>query len=181
MGHPRLVGIKDSENNAKRHLELLEQLLQEYEGTLFLVSHDRTFLDNVVTQTIAAEGEGAWKEYAGGYSDWANYKAGLDKAPAAASRKPESKAAAKSAEPVREKGAKLSWKESRELEALPQQIADLENEQGGLTQTLEDPAIYQQDPKAAEQAAKRLAEIDELLMSLLERWEVLESKAAAAG
>lgn len=161
-------------------LELLEQLLQEYDGTLFLVSHDRTFIDNVVTQTIAAEGEGIWKEYAGGYSDWANYKASLEKA-AAIPRKQESKPPAKAAEPIRDKGGKLSWKESRELELLPQQIADLEAEQAELTRQLEDPAIYQQDPRAAEQAANRLSEIDDLLMSMLERWEVLESKSAAAG
>lgn len=161
-------------------LELLEQLLQEYDGTLFLVSHDRTFIDNVVTQTIAAEGEGIWKEYAGGYSDWANYKSSLEKA-AAIPRKQESKPPAKAAEPIRDKGGKLSWKESRELELLPQQIADLEAEQAELTRQLEDPAIYQQDPRAAEQAANRLSEIDDLLMSMLERWEVLESKSAAAG
>ncbi len=161
-------------------LELLEQLLQEYDGTLFLVSHDRTFIDNVVTQTIAAEGEGIWKEYAGGYSDWANYKSSLEKT-AAIPRKQESKPPAKAAEPIRDKGGKLSWKESRELELLPQQIADLEAEQAELTRQLEDPAIYQQDPRAAEQAANRLSEIDDLLMSMLERWEVLESKSAAAG
>lgn len=161
-------------------LELLEQLLQEYDGTLFLVSHDRTFIDNVVTQTIAAEGEGIWKEYAGGYSDWANYKSSLEKT-AAIPRKQESKPPAKAAEPIRDKGGKLSWKESRELELLPQQIADLEAEQAELTRQLEDPAIYQQDPRAAEQAANRLSEIDDVLMSMLERWEVLESKSAAAG
>ena len=125
-------------------LELLEELLQTYEGTLFLVSHDRTFLDNVVTQTIAAEGEGGWKEYAGGYSDWAGYKASLAKE-AASKAKAEARPVAKPAEVPRAKADKLSWKEQRELEALPGKIAALEGEQAELTKLLEDPAIYQRD------------------------------------
>ncbi|MBL8403221.1 MAG: ATP-binding cassette domain-containing protein, partial [Dechloromonas sp.] len=149
-------------------LELLEELLQNYDGTLFLVSHDRTFLDNVVTQTIAAEGEGQWHEYAGGYSDWASYKAGVAKE--AARVKSEAKPVAKAPEPVKPKGDKLSWKEQRELEALPGKIATLEGEQADLTTRLEDPSIYQTDPQAAQRAAERLAAIDDELMILLERW-----------
>ena len=157
-------------------LELLEELLQNYDGTLFLVSHDRTFLDNVVTQTIAAEGDGAWKEYAGGYSDWASHKASLAKEVVKA--KSEGKPAAKVAEPARAKADKLSWKEQRELEALPYNIAKLEAEQGELSQRLAaDPAIYQRDPQAAQQAVGRLAKIDDELMALLERWETLEARA----
>ncbi|WP_295002901.1 ATP-binding cassette domain-containing protein [uncultured Dechloromonas sp.] len=155
-------------------LELLEELLQNYDGTLFLVSHDRTFLDNVVTQTIAAEGEGRWHEYAGGYSDWAAYKAGVAKD--AAKARSDAKPAAKAAEPVKPKGDKLSWKEQRELEALPGKIAALEGEQADLTKRLEDPSIYQTDPQAAKLAAERLAAIDDELMLLLERWEALESR-----
>ena len=157
-------------------LELLEELLQNYDGTLFLVSHDRTFLDNVVTQTIAAEGDGVWKEYAGGYSDWAAYKASLAKE-AASKPKGEVKPAAKPAEAAKPKTDKLSWKEQRELEALPGKIADLEAEQAQLTQRLEDPAIYQTDPLAAQKAAERLSAIDDELMVLLERWEALEARA----
>ncbi|MBL8405212.1 MAG: ATP-binding cassette domain-containing protein, partial [Dechloromonas sp.] len=149
-------------------LELLEELLQNYDGTLFLVSHDRTFLDNVVTQTIAAEGEGRWHEYAGGYSDWASYKAGVAKE--AARVKSEAKPVVKAPEPVKPKGDKLSWKEQRELEALPGKIAALEGEQADLTTRLEDPSIYQTDPQAAQRAAERLAAIDDELMILLERW-----------
>ncbi len=160
-------------------LELLEQLLQDYEGTLFLVSHDRTFLDNVVTQTIAAEGEGAWKEYAGGYTDWAAYKASIPKE--AEKPKAEPKPVAKPVEPAKPKGDKLSWKEQRELEALPGKIADLEAEQAALTAKLEDPALYQTEPAAAQQAAERLAAIDDELLVLLERWEALESRAANQG
>jgi ATP-binding cassette subfamily F protein uup len=156
-------------------LELLEQLLQDYDGTLFLVSHDRTFLDNVVTQTIAAEGEGGWKEYAGGYTDWATYQAGVRAQLAADKPKVESKPAAKPAA-AKPKADKLSWKEARELEALPDMIAALETEQATLSTRLEDPAIYQTDPKGAQQAAERLAAIDDELLALLERWETLESK-----
>jgi len=156
-------------------LELLEELLQNYDGTLFLVSHDRTFLDNVVTQTIAAEGDGIWREYAGGYSDWASYTAGL--ARESVRERIEDKPAAKAAEPARAKIDRLSWKEQRELESLPARIAALEEEQAKLTGRLEDPAIYQADPQAAQKAAERLAVIDDELMALLERWESLEARA----
>jgi ATP-binding cassette subfamily F protein uup len=157
-------------------LELLEQLLQDYDGTLFLVSHDRTFLDNVVTQTIAAEGDGGWHEYAGGYSDWAAYQANLAKV-ADERPKGEARPVAKAPGAARQKVDKLSWKEQRELEALPERIAALEAEQGGLTQMLEDPALYQRDAQAAQQASARLAAIDDELMGLLERWEALEARA----
>ncbi len=165
-------------------LELLEELLQNYDGTLFLVSHDRAFLDNVVTQTIAAEGDGRWREYAGGYSDWAAYQAGRE-AEGETARKAaqgESRPPAKPAAAPRAKGdGKLSWKEQRELEALPDRIAALEREQGELTALLEDPAIYQRDARAAQEAALRLAAIDEELLALLERWEALEARADASG
>jgi ABC transport system ATP-binding/permease protein len=156
-------------------LELLEQLLQDFDGTLFLVSHDRAFLDNVVTQTIAAEGDGEWREYAGGYSDWADYQSRRREENA----KPKAalKTTAKAAEPAKPKLDRLSWKEQRELEALPEKIAALEAEQASLTANLEDPALYQRDPQAAQQAADRLVQIDDALMACLERWEVLESRA----
>ncbi|MBS1130137.1 MAG: transporter related protein [Proteobacteria bacterium] len=162
-------------------LELLEELLQTYEGTLFLVSHDRTFIDNVVTQTIAAEGDGVWKEYAGGYTDWATYKASVAKETpkAKAEAKPVAKAPepVKSAEPAKPKGEKLSWKEQRELDELPGKIAGLEAEQAELGKRLEDASLYQSDPAAAQKASERLAAIDDELMVLLERWEGLESRA----
>ncbi|HJW24078.1 MAG TPA: ATP-binding cassette domain-containing protein [Rhodocyclaceae bacterium] len=156
-------------------LELLEALLQDYDGTLFLVSHDRAFLDNVVTQTIAAEGDGVWREYVGGYSDWAQYQA--QKARESAAPKAEAKAAPKVAEAPKPKADKLSWKEQRELEALPDRIATLEAEQQDLTRRLEDPALYQNDPTAAQSHAARLAAIEDELLALLERWETLEGKA----
>jgi ATP-binding cassette subfamily F protein uup len=91
--------------------------------------------------------------------------------------KGEARPSNKVAEPARAKAAKLSWKEQRELEALPDNIARLEAEQGELSQRLADPAIYQRDPLAAQQAAERLAKIDDELMLLLERWETLEGRA----
>ncbi len=156
-------------------LELLEELLANYDGTLFLVSHDRTFLDNVVTQTIAAEGDGYWKEYAGGYSDWAAYKASV--AREAARQKTETRPAARAPEPAKAKGDRLSWKEQCELENLPDRIAALESEQAELGRRLADASIYQSDPQAAQRAAERLAVIDDDLLALLERWEVLEARA----
>ena len=117
----------------------------------------------MVTQTIAAEGDGDWHEYAGGYSDWANYKASVAKE--AAKPKAEAKPAAQAAEPAKLKGDKLSWKEQRELEALPGKIAALEAEQAELGRRLADPAIYQADPPAAQKAAERLALIADELMA----------------
>jgi ATP-binding cassette subfamily F protein uup len=155
-------------------LELLEDLLQNYPGTIFLVSHDRTFLDNVVTQTIAAEGKGLWKEYAGGYEDWLRCRkeaVSLEKSvPAKAN---ETKTAPKTP------ANKLSWKEQRELEALPERITTLESEQTELTQQLADPALHAREPQAAARIAARLGEIETDLLVLLERWETLEARTSA--
>ena len=156
-------------------LELLEQLLQDYPGTLFLVSHDRAFLDNVVTQTIAAEGDGFWREYAGGYQDWADYQA---KRKAEQVSAPVKRAEPERAEPtvrVRADGnRKLSYKETRELAELPGRISALEQEQQEIGMQLEDPALYQADPLKANALSERLAVIDDELLVLLERWEELE-------
>ena len=163
-------------------LELLEQLLQEYDGTLFLVSHDRTFIDNVVTQTIAAEGDGYWKEYAGGYDDWARYQAGraaeeaqAGKAAAKANAS-SAKPAASASKPSSNKASKLSYKDARELEALPGRIAALESEQKELSDRLADPALYANQPQEAQRLAARLAAIDDELLLLMERWEQLEAQ-----
>ncbi len=156
-------------------LELLEQLLQDYAGTVFLVSHDRAFLDSVVTQTIASEGEGVWREYAGGYSDWAQWQAQRRAQEAATAAKPQPAQAAKP-KTERAPAAKLSWKEQRELEALPDRIAALEAEQASLSQKLEDPSTYQGKADEAHRLAARLEEIDTELVALLERWEALEAR-----
>jgi len=156
-------------------LDLLEDLLQDYPGTVFLVSHDRAFLDAIVTQTIAAEGDGTWHEYAGGYSDWAAYQAGQKEAEKSAKPRQKSALAGRHENKSKPKSEGLSWKEQRELEALPNRIAGLEAEQTTLTARLEDPALYEK-PLEAQAVATRLAAIDEELLGLLERWENLESR-----
>ena len=150
-------------------LELLEQALQDYSGTLLLVSHDRAFLDNVVTQTLAAEGAGKWKEYAGGYSDYVRQ------------RPVPEESSGRKAVPARERGvakpqAKLSYKETRELESLPREIEALEAEQQALHARMHEPGYYRQAPEALRADQARGAGIERLLMEKLERWEALEDK-----
>jgi ATP-binding cassette subfamily F protein uup len=147
-------------------LELLEQKLQEYPGTLLLVSHDRRFLDNVVTQTIAAEGGGRWREYVGGYTDWVAQRP--KPAPAAAA----SKAAPA---PVREKAkTKLSYKEQRELAGLPEEIEALEREQAEINGRMSTAEYHRQGAEKIREDRKRLEEIETLLLDKFARWEALE-------
>jgi ATP-binding cassette subfamily F protein uup len=153
-------------------LELLEALLQDYTGTLFLVSHDRAFLDNVVTQTIAYEGEGKWKEYAGGYSDWLRTRSGTVKDAVEETEK--QNVAPRAAAP--RKKVKLSFKEAKELEELPVRLAALENEQAELAKSLADPALYQDRSADLKALGARHGAIDAELTSLLARWEELEAK-----
>ncbi len=154
-------------------LELLEELLEDYAGTVFLVSHDRTFLDNVVTQVIASEGNGVWREYVGGYTDWERTKA---EAAARTMQKPASKLPEKAgAKAAPAKAKKRSYKEQRELEQLPQLIAGLEAEQKAISARLADPALYQQQPEEIQRLNLRYAEIDGLLMQALEKWEHIEA------
>ena len=156
-------------------LELLEELLQTYDGTVFLVSHDRSFLDNVVTSTIAWEGEGLWREYEGGVQDWLTQMQRSRALAAAAmpqnNKKIEPKAAPAKREQLSKK--KLSYKEQRELEQLPAQIAALEAEQHTIRATLEDGTLYTTDGQRAAALLQRDADIDELLMQALERWTEL--------
>jgi ATP-binding cassette subfamily F protein uup len=157
-------------------LELLEELLEDYQGTVFLVSHDRMFLDNVVTQVIVAEGQGVWKEYVGGYSDWERVR---DAAPtASAQKKGDAKAALPAAAPAAAvvKPKKLSYKEQRELEELPLLIAKLEDEQTALNLTLSDPDFYKKTPAEAKRLNDRVAQIETELLRALERWEEIESR-----
>jgi ATP-binding cassette subfamily F protein uup len=153
-------------------LELLEQLLQEYPGTIFLVSHDRAFLDNVVTQTIAHEGDGRWKEYAGGYVDWQRARRAAPAASASAARE-EGEPPAPKAQPRR---AKLGFNEARELEALPAMLEALEREQAELARKLADPATYQDRTADVRAMNERSATIEEEMTRLLTRWEELEAK-----
>ena len=156
-------------------LELLEQLLEEYDGTVFLVSHDRTFLDNVVTQVVVAEGEGIWKEYVGGYADWERVSRTSQSTFAKELTKTVVKTKELAAEPT-PKAKKLSFKEQRELEQLPQQIAALEAEQATISERLADSTIYAKEPAEAQKLSERFAEIDQLLIQSLERWEIIEAK-----
>ncbi|VCU69436.1 ABC transporter ATP-binding protein uup [Pigmentiphaga humi] len=163
-------------------LELLEELLQDYSGTVFLVSHDRTFLDNVVTQTIAYEGEARWRDYVGGYDDWAAQSARAAEAakpaprPAAPAKPAREAARAESAALPKPARSRLSSWEAKELDGLPDAIAALEAEQQALTGKLADGLIYREDPAGAAAIQQRLAAIEDELMARLERWELLESK-----
>jgi len=155
-------------------LELLEDLLADYEGTLLLVSHDRTFLDNVVTSTLVFEGEGRVGEYVGGYEDWTRQRSAAERT------EPPKRASA----PIKEKRGhrtrKLSYKEQRELEALPGKIESLEAEQSQLHTVLSEAEFYQQPRDKIAAAMERLEGVTNELQSCYARWQSLESQAAAA-
>ncbi len=151
-------------------LELLEALLLDYSGTLFLVSHDRAFLDNVVTQVIAFEGEGQWREYVGGFDDWIRQKAEPFRQKPAEVRKQAPKT-------VTQK--KLSYNESRELDALPGKIEQMELEQKALEKKFSDPAFYSEPAEKIREARERFEAIESEILTLLSRWEELEAKKSA--
>ncbi len=151
-------------------LELLEELLMEYAGTLLLVSHDRTFLNNVVTSILVLEGEGRVNEYVGGYNDW------LKKRPKP-TIEPKGKTQPKreKARKPRQRSRKLSNKEKHELETLPQRIEELEVEQEQLYQTMTDPEFYKQNRKTIAAGRTRLETLIHELKQSYQRWEELES------
>jgi len=165
-------------------LELLEELLQSYDGTVFLVSHDRTFMDNVVTSTLAFEGDGLWREYEGSVQDWliqskrsreiAAQRASAAPAPLASTEK---KNEIESTRPldngIQLSKKKLSYKEQRELDALPARIEALETEQANIQQALADGSLYSTDAARAAQLLQRNQVIEEELMQSLERWTAL--------
>jgi ATP-binding cassette subfamily F protein uup len=176
-------------------LELLEELLQTYEGTVFLVSHDRSFMDNVVTSIIACEASdahpGFWREYEGSVQDWLTQSqrsqaiqaqnkaaaaklAGTPQGTSSATAKAPAPTAA--TPPVEKNTTKLSYKEQRELDSLPGLIESLENEQKQIRLTLEDSSLFATDPAKATALYARDAEIDTALMAALERWETLAVK-----
>jgi ATP-binding cassette subfamily F protein uup len=163
-------------------LELLEEMLQSYPGTVFLVSHDRRFLDDVVTSTIAWEDDsppGTWREYEGGYEDWR-----LQRERARALRDASAPRPAPKPPPARPVPAatarprKLGYKEQRELDALPARIEALEREQKDLAALLASAELYAEDPVRAEAAQMRYVQIDDELLAALERWETLATIAA---
>jgi ATP-binding cassette subfamily F protein uup len=157
-------------------LELLEETLQAYPGTLLLVSHDRAFLDNIATQSLVAEGDGVWREYAGGYSDWLAQRP----APSAVCA-PKAGARATRIEDRRDRPSKpgLTYKEQRELDALPGQIEALEAEQHALTQSMCAPGYHQRGPDALRADRQRAESIEHALAEKFERWAALDAKAAA--
>lgn len=162
-------------------LELLEEMLSEYKGTLLLISHDRAFMDNVVTSTWVFDGKGNIDEYVGGYQDYleqrpdqkvVDQKSDVKKAQAKAEAAAQLNSVAASTKKV-----KLSYKEQRELEQLPAEIEQLENEQTQLSEQLADGSWFVRDADAATSASQRLATIEELLLEKLERWDELENKS----
>jgi ATP-binding cassette subfamily F protein uup len=163
-------------------LDLLEQLLQDYKGTVFLVSHDRYFLDNVVTSIIAHECDGFWREYEGGYEDWKTQKAHSEQIRAAnqiqkAPAKQESAQTPVIKLPAKSNVQKLNSKERQELEGLPALIEGLEIEQADIGIAMSNPDLYKNEPELAASMQARLTEITEQLEQKLQRWEALLSRS----
>ena len=158
-------------------LELLEELLQAYSGTVFLVSHDRRFLDNVVTSTIAWEGDaapGRWREYEGGYEDWQTQRSRSRQSAAPAPRAAAPAPAPKAAPPAAPR--KLGFKEQRELQEMPARIEALEAEQRAIGERLASAALYIDEPRRVGELQARYAQIEDELMQALERWEALSAR-----
>ena len=170
---PSNVMVLDEPTNDldQETLELLEELVSNYQGTLLLVSHDRAFLNNVVTSTLVLEGEGRVHEYDGGYDDYLRQKGEAE----ATAAPPVEKAPEK--RPSQPAVRKLTWNEERELESLPQKIEQLETEQSELHAAMAAPEFYKQDQAEITKTASRVEEIAAELDSLMERWEELESIA----
>jgi len=175
-------------------LELLEELLLQYQGTLFLVSHDRAILNNVVTSSLVLEGDGRVGEYVGGYDDWlrlsdARNSALQRSAPGArqqpkksptqnnnkkSGKKPEQKKGLPVPASITKK-AKLSYKDQRELDALPELIASLEAEQSALYVALSTPDLHASEPDKARDSQRQLKDIESKLNKVYARWEELEA------
>ena len=159
-------------------LDLLEDLLVEYQGTLLLVSHDREFLDNVVTSTLVFEGDGQLSEYVGGYTDWVAQGGRVKPTEPVAAAKPAPAPAAP--KPKQTKSRKITQKELRELEALPKRIEELETAQAEITAKLADPAFYQNAPAEVPVAKQRLEAIEQEVATAFARWEELEALRIAS-
>jgi ATP-binding cassette subfamily F protein uup len=153
-------------------LELLEEMVADYAGTLLLVSHDRAFLDNVVTSTLVFEGDGQINEYVGGYTDWLRQRKVA--APAAAS------AAAPKPPAAAPKLKRLSYNEQRELKQLPEKIQRLEAEQAQLNALISDPAAFQRNKDQSNLALQRLQTLAAELETAYSRWDALDSSASSA-
>jgi len=159
-------------------LELLEELVADYAGTLLLVSHDRAFLDNVVTSTLVFEGDGRINEYVGGYTDWLRQrKVAAPAGASAAAAKPSAAATTSRAAP---KLKRLSYNEQRELKQLPEKIQRLEAEQAQLNALISDPAAFQRNKDESNLALQRLQSLAAELESAYSRWDTLDSSASSA-
>ena len=156
-------------------LELLESLLIDYQGTILLVSHDRTFLNNVATSVLSVEPDGQVRESAGGYDDW--LRRSVLEAEARAEAAPATEPARGAAQAPKDKPRKLGFKEKRELEELPKKIEALEIEQTRLHDEMGSPGFYQRDRSEISRATTRLEEIGRELASAFERWESLDALA----
>jgi ATP-binding cassette subfamily F protein uup len=154
-------------------LELLEELLLDYTGTLLLVSHDRAFLDNVVTSCLVFEGSGRIREYVGGYSDWLRQRPAPESAPAV---KPKSVSVPAPKPPRPAAPGKLGYNERRELERLPARIEELEQRQRELQASTADPAFYKQEPATIARCMEELRALEAELETAYERWEELEAR-----
>jgi ATP-binding cassette subfamily F protein uup len=161
-------------------LELLEDLLQQYEGTVFLVSHDRRFLNNVVTSTLVSEGDGAWREYVGDVEDWMTQAAraqmnNASAAPAASAPAKPASTPASTTPPATPSSSKrkLSYKEQRERDALPETLAALEKEQAEIAAQLQDGQLFATDPARATQLSTRHAEVEAQWLAAMERLDEL--------
>jgi ATP-binding cassette subfamily F protein uup len=151
-------------------LDLLVELLHDYPGTVLVVSHDRQFLDDVVTSTLVFEGDGAVNEYVGGYSDWVQQRRETAPAPPRAA-----KAAAKRDGTVA-RPRRLHFSERRELEGLPRGIEELEGEKSSILEAMGRPDYYRGEPSAIAGAVRRLHEIEEALAAAYERWQELDER-----
>lgn len=152
-------------------LELLEDQLADYPGTLILVSHDRRFLDNIVTSTLVFEGDGVIQEYVGGYEDWIRQRTGQESTEKTPS--PEAKPSTKAV--VEKPKTKLSYKEKLELEQLPARLAELEAEQARLQALVHGPDFYKESPAVIRETLARLSSLDDDLRQIYERWDALDS------
>ena len=155
-------------------LEILENMLLEYPGTLILVSHDRTFIDNLVTTTLILSGDGRAHKYIGGYDEWKKEQEAKEKQQAEKKKTPK----ATPASGRKKNSKKLTYKEEHELKEIPAQIESLESEQAQLNASLSDPTFYQGNDAEVSQAVERLKVIEAELLARYDRWETLEEQAS---
>jgi ABC transport system ATP-binding/permease protein len=153
-------------------LELLEEMLMEYQGTVLLVSHDREFLNNIVTSTIVFEGDGRLVEYVGGFDDWLRQRSLSSPGETEKAKKKEKP---EKSRPQRDRLRTLTFREKKEIETLPALIESMEAERVGLHETLADPDFYRQDGSRIPAVKARMAELDREIPAAYERWELLES------